>query len=353
MDEPAITSIIEACLAIDIKARDLYQRFAQNEKLAEQKTFWEEMAVEEGEHTCYWGKLLLMARQGHIPQIFTKPADVLRDLERIIAEINEICTRYDLDAIDAGQAFALAFTTEFYSLYPAFGVLFHYLKTIADEKTPEDEYHRHIAKLLDAFHRHRDQSMEMDILGRALASLWEANRLLAEQGATDPLTGLLNRRGFLNAATPLANLAKRNRYGVGLLLADIDRFKEINDRRGHQDGDRTLEQIAGIIKNSVRKSDLVSRYGGEEFVVLMIPADPDALPQIGEKIRAAVERETRAQAPATVSIGMAFGTINGDVASEIESLVKRADHFLYQAKKGGRNRVVGEKNDLSPVARRG
>ena len=163
---------------------------------------------------------------------------------------------------------------------------------------------------------------------------------LAQQNFTDFLTGLYNRRGFFTAVKPLSHLSQRNNQSVGIMLADVDDFKKVNDRLGHETGDRVLKEVAAILKSSVRTSDLVARYGGEEFIVFASTAGRDSVGTLAEKIRKNVESGLRGSARVTVSIGVADSRLPRNVDEGIDRLIRRADRSLYEAKNSGKNRVA-------------
>ena len=155
--------------------------------------------------------------------------------------------------------------------------------------------------------------------------------------ATDPLTGLLNRRGFFEAAGSLIAISRRNRMAPVSVLV-FDHFKAINDRSGHATGDAMLQLFAKVARETLRATDIIGRLGGEEFVALLPSAAAEAA-IAAERVRAAfavasIVRNGRCIA-ATVSIGVASAL----PATAIDLLITRADDVLYRAKKNGRNRV--------------
>ncbi len=158
-----------------------------------------------------------------------------------------------------------------------------------------------------------------------------ANRL----SLTDPLTGLPNRRNMQKFLTEQITIVRRYAKSLAVAMLDIDFFKKYNDTYGHQAGDQVLIQVAGILRRQLRRSDLPARYGGEEFIVILpeTEGEPACCPM--DRIRRLVEKET----PVTVSIGIAC--YHDDLAPE--ELVELADQALYQAKEGGRNRLVRAK----------
>ena len=175
------------------------------------------------------------------------------------------------------------------------------------------------------------------------AELQAANAALEHLATRDPLTGLHNRRS-LDARLAEAQSLDR-RYGRqngrvhGLLLVDVDHFKQVNDRFGHPVGDAVLRQLASMLQASVRVTDVAARFGGEEFAVLLPElAGPLEAVMAAEKIRTAVEQASFPEVGhLTVSIGVSLASPDD---ADVRPLVDRADAALYEAKRGGRNAVV-------------
>jgi diguanylate cyclase (GGDEF)-like protein len=169
-----------------------------------------------------------------------------------------------------------------------------------------------------------------------------ADRETHEFATTDSLTGVYNRRTFKELSDPLLSRARRTRSPVALLMLDIDHFKLVNDTHGHLAGDEVLAGFAGLVRNCLRKEDLLARYGGEEFVVLLPGATQAAAAGLAERIREQVA-ETRLHAGhddvrVTVSVGVAGES--GEELPSLDGMLARADVALYAAKAAGRNRVV-------------
>ncbi len=157
----------------------------------------------------------------------------------------------------------------------------------------------------------------------------------------DPLTGLLNRRGFEENVAGM--LRHRTGSPASLVMLDIDGFKHINDQYGHPAGDDVLKAVSEVLVRICRSTDVVSRHGGEEFLVALPGTDhPDAMVQ-AERIRAAVEAEIRTPEPITISVGVATCRR----PESLESAQERADQALYQAKQAGKNCVVSAESAAS------
>lgn len=159
------------------------------------------------------------------------------------------------------------------------------------------------------------------------------------ESGKDALTQLLNRRFLPAILARESEIARTEGKPFALLLIDVDHFKRINDQHGHQAGDRVLQQVAAILQNTVRSGDFVFRYGGEEFLVLLVEMDPQHAQRVAEKIRKRIASETLMiaggeQLKVTVSIGAAMH----DGHPDYQRLVNRADDAMYRAKQSGRNR---------------
>lgn len=155
----------------------------------------------------------------------------------------------------------------------------------------------------------------------------------------DPLTGVLNRRGFEDQVS----MQLKNRRGTAsLALCDIDKFKNINDTHGHDVGDNVLREIGRLLRTSARKRDIVGRLGGEEFAVFLPDTDPHEAYECAERLRVAIENGGYATLDTVGPITASFGV--GSLAPEEiwQGLYKRVDTRLYQAKRAGRNRTVAD-----------
>ncbi|MCG9738478.1 diguanylate cyclase [Shewanella insulae] len=185
----------------------------------------------------------------------------------------------------------------------------------------------------------QERTLELEI---ALRELNEANQKLTEQNTVDSLTGVKNRATFEKRLQAEGRLSRRQQTPLAVLMIDIDRFKAINDTYGHLAGDQALKTIAQALKAKLRRpSDLVSRFGGEEFAMILPNTSPDGAQQVAELMRSTVCQLPLAwgeQAiPLTISIGVCAEVIVDD--QHIQQLVDQADKALYRAKHEGRNRV--------------
>jgi diguanylate cyclase (GGDEF)-like protein len=175
----------------------------------------------------------------------------------------------------------------------------------------------------------------------------------AQAAAIDPVSGLFNRRYFQARLDEELQRAHRHALSVGLLMIDVDDFKSINDQYGHLAGDAVIADIGEILRRSVRVFDICTRYGGEEFAVVMPGSGPEDAARIAERIRERVEAY-RPSIPElsmlriTASIGLSVSS----AGTSARDLISIADQALYQAKRAGKNQVRGGDIDRPPDARR-
>lgn len=194
--------------------------------------------------------------------------------------------------------------------------------------------------------------------------LLDAKKKLIQQATHDDLTGLFNRRRIIEFLRTELNRANREDRPVGIVLADIDKFKSVNDTYGHHVGDAVLRETAHRMQSSIRGYDAVGRYGGEEFLLVLPGCDMSCTALQAERLREALASsaidlgessvlETEnplTSLPVTASFGAT--TYYPGTSSTVETLVKLADEGLYEAKRSGRNRVVARVDDAAPLATR-
>jgi diguanylate cyclase (GGDEF)-like protein len=178
-------------------------------------------------------------------------------------------------------------------------------------------------------------------LARPVAQIVGDVARLSRQAQTDGLTGLANRRLLGERLEDEILRAARNGTSVSVVMADIDNFTAINDSHGHQTGDAVLRSFAAGIERKVRETDLAARYGGEEFVVILSGASLVNAVRAAEQMRKSVsELEVKSKSGEEISFTASFGVAEFPTYGSAESLVAAADAALYQAKRGGKNRVA-------------
>ena len=157
---------------------------------------------------------------------------------------------------------------------------------------------------------------------------------LRELALIDALTGLHNRRGFLASAEQMLRIARRSGRGLVLIFLDLDHLKTLNDTLGHDEGDRALVGLAGVLRSTFRTSDMVARIGGDEFAVLAIDAPPGAVSQLTDRLLERIEtHNAQLHHPATLAISMGTAVLEPHDPGGIEDLLARADRAMYVHKR--------------------
>lgn len=183
-------------------------------------------------------------------------------------------------------------------------------------------------------------SIVTEIVALAIANI-RLKELLYSQAIRDPLTGLLNRRFLDEYVIKQIGQAKRNKTTVSFIMIDVDNFKQINDRFGHESGDYVLSLLGKLLNSLIREEDLVCRYGGEEFLLVLPNCELDNAQRVAETVRQKISEMPITlrgnDLNITVSLGIARFPQNG---SSIKRLIAASDQALYAAKKQGKNRTI-------------
>jgi diguanylate cyclase (GGDEF)-like protein len=180
-----------------------------------------------------------------------------------------------------------------------------------------------------------------EYLSLSIANI-QLNERLARQSVRDPLTGLYNKRFMIESLEREIKRAERNHTQVGIIMADIDYFKQFNDKYGHAAGDKVLTQMGGFFKAGVRGSDVACRYGGEEFVFFLPECSAENTFKRADQMREKVKNlavHYGGELLASITLSMGISTYP-DQGSNAEDLLRVADAALYRAKQEGRDRVI-------------
>jgi len=212
----------------------------------------------------------------------------------------------------------------------------------------EEEFEKTKKEFMEKIHERDLYARELQVIRDLYKERLKEIETMREEAVrlsyTDDLTGIYNHRFFIEQLTLEVERQKRYTTPLSLLMIDIDYFKHYNDNNGHLAGDQVLKAIAILVQGGVRQSDIVARYGGEEFSAILINSGKEKALEIAERVRRNVadtpfpNENAQPNKDLTVSVGVA--TFSSSV-STLTDLIREADHALYRAKKGGRNRVEG------------
>ena len=339
MSTTNMTQIIDQCFRMDSHANRLYTNLARNAGSQELKVFWQDIATQNETHLIYWNRMQKWAGKGILNNLFDDSRQVLKELTALQEKVHDLADGC-LEVRRKEKAFTMAFKLEFYLLHPAFETLSQYVATFNGSADANSSCERFVSRLFDALQQNELSTLELELVGEVIHRLWKENRRMAFLSNYDELTGVFNRRGLFNAITHIAHLAQRNGHTVSALMIDIDRFKAVNDTYGHQFGDEVLRRVADCIRESIRASDVLGRYGGEEFAILVPETTGPSALILANDLRSITSEERwrccDVDLQMTISIGIA------EECAEMpnhEALLKKADEALYEAK-AGRNRAI-------------
>ncbi len=174
---------------------------------------------------------------------------------------------------------------------------------------------------------------------QSFKQLTELSHKFEKQARRDPLTGLPNRRGMWEHLNYEYNRSQRYNLSMSVLICDIDHFKKVNDSLGHDGGDFILKEVAKVISNTLRKQDIVARWGGEEFLFLLPETNTYDAYVVAEKVRARIADTDFTYNGEKATVTLSFGFANVSDKPAIDQAINEADHFLYKAKDTGRNKT--------------
>ncbi|MBT0961738.1 sensor domain-containing diguanylate cyclase [Denitromonas iodatirespirans] len=203
-----------------------------------------------------------------------------------------------------------------------------------------------IVSLSDVSQLHRANEAllsALQALDESSQKIQQQNRELAHLATRDPLTGCFNRRAFYDKVSQVMTNAARNGTAVSCVMTDIDHFKSFNDTYGHAVGDQVLVAVAAALQRGIRDGDILCRYGGEEFCIVLPGLNVAGARSVAERLRQSIEEMADANLRTTsrLKITASFGIAQLNAGSaDVEDMIQRADAALYEAKRGGRNRVV-------------
>jgi len=335
-------TILDMCVAMDAFAQSAYYTMAQTTEDPELALFFERMSIEEAHHVTWWKELARAYDQGLVPDVVNDTEGLHAHLTKLFDEIKSAVPA-DFGEVSNDTKIDIAARLEFYMLDPVFGELLD-LTEPGGALGHREAYARHIERLVVTIENHYSRGDLASFLARVLRRAWRDNLALAAYATRDPLTGIHNRRGFTTHLRQWLSWAERYKHPIGVLLADVDAFKRINDTHGHATGDLALTYVANAFSETARESDIVARYGGDELAVIAPESNAAELTRLAERLIERVRQipllgPNGEPVPLTVSIGGAVVTPSAGNADP-DVLLALADRSLYDAKSAGKDRFA-------------
>jgi diguanylate cyclase (GGDEF)-like protein len=330
--------ILELCIELDRMACEAYGDLARTCHDPELSSAFESMSCEERGSIDWWGDLLIAWDAGLVPDI----ADEHHLLKRLRQIHDELAAALPADCSGCSNddALDLAARFEFYMLDPLFGELIELTQPGSKDEALET-YSGHVMRLIELIETRYTRPGSARFLAGVLKTAYRDQQRLAALAVRDQLTGLYNRRGLFGHLKQW--LAWSWRYGrpVGIILIDVDHFKRVNEAYGHPAGDEALRHIASILESSLRASDMVGRFGGDEFLILAPETDGAELESLMARAISSVQSTPLELGDALVSLSVSAGGAwaPGGVDVGPDTLVAQADRSLHDAKESGRNRA--------------
>jgi diguanylate cyclase (GGDEF)-like protein len=330
--------ILELCIELDRKTCEAYAALAatcSDSQLAEE---FAGLAREEQVHLGWWRDLLAAWETGLVPDIADEH-HLLARLRDIRVEL-DAAPPVDCESLSPDEALELAVRFQYFMLDPLFDEVVELVQPGSKHEVRES-YARHVMNLVELIEARYTRPSLAVFLAGVLRRAYSDQQRLAALAVHDQLTGLYNRRGLISHLKQWISWSWRYGRPIGIVLLDVDHFMRVNDSYGTSAGDQALVSIARALETTVRASDVIGRFGGDEFVILAPEADGSELQALMERAIEAVHAHPLDIDGTLVSLSVSAGAawVPGGIGVTPEGLMAQADRSLYEAKASGRNRA--------------
>lgn len=334
-------TILDLCIKMDEFAQQIYEQMSHGCSSPELGEVFRRMAIEESTHVGWWSELREAWNQGLVPDVVNDTEGLERHVHTLFEEMKSAVSDPDVPGLSDDRKLDIAARLEFFMLDPTFGELLD-LTEPGGARLHREAYARHLERVVGAIEMFYSQTDLAAFLARVLRRAWRDNLALAAFASRDPLTALFNRRGLMAHLDQWHSWASRYERPLGVLLIDVDDFKSVNDAHGHSVGDLALKAVGTALQAALRGSDLVARYGGDEFAIVAPETPAEELTMLAQRLVDGVAATPLSdwdgsKIPLSISVGGAV--YDGRNGSQLDALLAAADASLYEAKRAGKGQA--------------
>jgi diguanylate cyclase (GGDEF)-like protein len=327
--------VLGNCVTIAELASRMYGAMARATDDPELHGLLDTLSSDELRHMEWWQTLGQRNREGCLPRALPNAAALAAELGTIVAEIEETMPP-SFGGMSPRDMLVTAAKVEYFALEPVINELIDLLDATSGEHAQE-QYDEHLERLLSAVERRREVGDALSaFLIRTVRRAWHNNKAMVVLATHDSLTGLYNRRALDAHLAQWATWACRYGRPLCVCMTDIDHFKAVNDTYGHAAGDRAIVSVADGLMEAVRSSDIVARYGGDEFLIIAPETDLEAARILRSRLAtmpSGIGAQTGANDVVTLSVGMVvIQTPPGSEAWTNDEILAAVDANLYESK---------------------
>jgi len=339
--DPNLTMILQHCVSIYGKAAGFYRDLAPAAESVQISQCWAELSanllrIREG-----WERVLRAGEEGTLAVKIENPHELGISLHEIDSEL-DVLLGHKESARNVRDAFYLAYVLECCLLSPAIGKLLHSIQDLPLRSVSETTYDNHLLTFVREFGNYTGSDVFSRALVRSLRHLRDHTRAILDRSKIDDASGVYSRKGLRNAIVPLANLAQRNRYTVGIMMISVDNIYTLYDTLGSLQGDKTVRALAAAIKRLVRRSDIVGRYDQGVFHVYFSQVKHPFLEHVARQVLAAVKPVLPQDLRLDFSIGCSYGRLERSMEVQLEELFRKAEDCLQRARLSTTHKILVE-----------
>jgi len=337
MEQNNIANIVDLCLSIDQAAYSIYKQLSKMSEDDGLNAYWDKLSMKQYDHIRLWKELSSYAQRGLLPPIFEDGESVEQELEEQLTRVKRL-----EDAIpkSISDQFMAAYWLEFYLMHYAFAKIYHFAEIIGYNKNPHDSYDNHIDDFIYMLNKYNEETPERRLIAETLKRLWADNRKWVSLTSIDDLTSAFNQKGFYESVIPLRHFARRKGEVVGIVKLKIDDFDRINEEYDRFTMEQLLRLMGKSIKSTLRHSDIIGRFGNDEFALFLNNMNGPDFEMVLRKIQESVLDNNNSLYNITIGIGGVIASFESNVEETLLDSLRQADQLLKEAQVLGNNQLL-------------